>query len=217
MKKYKIIIYSRKKIIIQLLYRYIREYIEKNKKEKMLSVMIEGKNTIEAVDEELYSGDSVCLFVFDCSDKEEIENVKKILNKKPDNIENISKYKELVYTILLNNTYWEIEENVSFQKYDNLCLINDLQELTAIVEKVIYADDDSKKASDNLTRREREILVLITKGKLNKEIANELNITERTVKNHIANLFKKINVYDRTQAAVYAIKSGIYSLYLEDL
>jgi len=52
---------------------------------------------------------------------------------------------------------------------------------------------------------------------LNKEIANELNITERTVKNHIANLFKKINVYDRTQAAVYAIKNGIYSLYLEDL
>ena len=74
-----------------------------------------------------------------------------------------------------------------------------------------------KKLSDNLTKREREILVLITKGKLNKEIANELNITERTVKNHIANLFKKINVYDRTQAAVYAIKNGIYSLYLEDL
>lgn len=110
-----------------------------------------------------------------------------------------------------------MEETLFFQEKDNLYFIDDLQELTEIIEKITDTDDDSKKASDNLTRREREILVLITKGKLNKEIANELNITERTVKNHIANLFKKINVYDRTQAAVYAIKCGIYSLYLEDL
>ena len=44
---------------------------------------------------------------------------------------------------------------------------------------------------------------------LNKEIASVLGISERTVKNHISNIFKKIKVTDRTQAAVYAIKHGI--------
>ena len=63
-----------------------------------------------------------------------------------------------------------------------------------------------------LTNREQEILVLIAQGKLNKEIADELNITERTVKNHISNMFKKLDVYDRTQAAVYAIKNKLYQV-----
>lgn len=63
-----------------------------------------------------------------------------------------------------------------------------------------------------LTKREMEILVYIVHGLLNKEIATELNICERTVKNHIFNLFKKINVSDRTQAAVFAIKNDLVKL-----
>ena len=47
----------------------------------------------------------------------------------------------------------------------------------------------------------------------NKEIAMELKISERTVKNHISNLFKKIDVNDRTQAAVFAIKNDLVKLY----
>ena len=46
----------------------------------------------------------------------------------------------------------------------------------------------------------------------NKEIAAMLNISERTVKNHISNIFKKIDVSDRTQAAVFAIKNGIVEI-----
>ena len=47
----------------------------------------------------------------------------------------------------------------------------------------------------------------------NKEIAMGLKISERTVKNHISNLFKKIDVNDRTQAAVFAIKNDLVKLY----
>ena len=47
----------------------------------------------------------------------------------------------------------------------------------------------------------------------NKEIATSLNISERTVKNHISNIFKKIDVSDRTQAAVFAIKNDLIKLY----
>ena len=66
---------------------------------------------------------------------------------------------------------------------------------------------------DTLTKREKEMLVYIAKGMFNKEIAMELKISERTVKNHISNLFKKIDVNDRTQAAVFAIKNDLVKLY----
>ena len=53
---------------------------------------------------------------------------------------------------------------------------------------------------------------MIAAGSSNKEIASVLNISERTVKNHISNIFKKIDVSDRTQAAVFAIKNDIITL-----
>ena len=63
-----------------------------------------------------------------------------------------------------------------------------------------------------LTSRETEILIRIAGGMLNKEIANSLNISERTVKNHISSIFRKLNVWDRTQAAVFAIRNRIVEL-----
>lgn len=63
-----------------------------------------------------------------------------------------------------------------------------------------------------LTRRELEVLKLLAQGLYNKEIAGQLSISEKTVKNHASRLFKKINVSDRTQAAVYAIKNNIVEL-----
>ncbi len=60
-----------------------------------------------------------------------------------------------------------------------------------------------------LTERETEVLKLLSKGMLNKEIANVLYISEKTVKNHISSIFRKLEVQDRTQAAVFAIKNKI--------
>ncbi|KXG77173.1 response regulator [Thermotalea metallivorans] len=68
-------------------------------------------------------------------------------------------------------------------------------------------DDEFKK--ERLTRREYEVLGLIAEGKNNKEIADTLFISEKTVKNHVSNIFKKIDVNDRTQAAIYAYKHNI--------
>lgn len=69
----------------------------------------------------------------------------------------------------------------------------------------------NEKLSD-LTKREIEVLKMIAAGSFNKEIASTLNISERTVKNHVSNIFKKIGVSDRTQAAVFAIKNNIISI-----
>ncbi|MBO8128025.1 MAG: response regulator transcription factor [Peptococcaceae bacterium] len=59
---------------------------------------------------------------------------------------------------------------------------------------------------DGLTEREVEVLKLVAQGLSNKEIAAKLFISEKTVKNHLTNIFSKIDVGDRTQAALYAIK-----------
>lgn len=58
------------------------------------------------------------------------------------------------------------------------------------------------------SKREGEILQLLAVGKSNRQIAETLDISEKTVKNHVNNLFKKLQVADRTQAAVKAIKKG---------
>jgi two-component system, NarL family, response regulator DegU len=59
-----------------------------------------------------------------------------------------------------------------------------------------------------LTRRECEVLQMLADGKSNRAVGESLFISEKTVKNHVSNLLQKMNVNDRTQAVVYAIKNG---------
>ena len=85
--------------------------------------------------------------------------------------------------------------------------------LIPILNNRMVSRDKDKDKIDELTKRELEVLIEVANGKLNKEIANELKISERTVKNHISNIFKKIDVNDRTQAAVFAIKNDLIKLF----
>ncbi len=84
--------------------------------------------------------------------------------------------------------------------------------IPALNNRLANRDIDKDKI-DSLTTRELEVLIKVANGMLNKEIATSLNISERTVKNHISNIFKKIDVSDRTQAAVFAIKNNIITLF----
>lgn len=84
--------------------------------------------------------------------------------------------------------------------------------IPALNNKLVSRDIDKDKI-DSLTGREIEVLIQVANGMFNKEIANTLNISERTVKNHISNIFKKIEVSDRTQAAVFAIKNDLIKLF----
>lgn len=63
-----------------------------------------------------------------------------------------------------------------------------------------------------LTEREMEVLRLLAAGASNREIARKLFISEKTVKNHMSNIFQKLGVVDRTQAALYAVKQRIVEL-----
>lgn len=62
---------------------------------------------------------------------------------------------------------------------------------------------------DNLTERERDVIQLVARGCSNQEIANELVISEKTVKTHVSNILSKLHLEDRTQLAIYAIKKGL--------
>ena len=62
---------------------------------------------------------------------------------------------------------------------------------TALNSRLVSRDIDKKKKINSLTKRELEVLIEVANGMFNKEIATSLNISERTVKNHISNIFKK--------------------------
>lgn len=66
-----------------------------------------------------------------------------------------------------------------------------------------------KRKEERLTYREIEVLKLVGEGMSNIEIADKLYLSQKTVKNHLTNIFRKISVGDRTQAVLYAIKNKI--------
>ncbi|MFP7297497.1 response regulator [Neobacillus niacini] len=68
---------------------------------------------------------------------------------------------------------------------------------------------DDKKYISELTKRELDVLKEIARGKSNKEIASSLFITEKTVKTHVSNLLAKLELADRTQAALFAVKNQL--------
>ncbi|MCL4515602.1 MAG: response regulator transcription factor [Firmicutes bacterium] len=71
------------------------------------------------------------------------------------------------------------------------------------------ATHDPAADEERLTEREKEILRAITQGLTNREIADRFFISEKTVKNHVSNLLRKLHLTDRTQAAIYAIKNKL--------
>ncbi|GLB58726.1 response regulator [Cytobacillus sp. NCCP-133] len=70
-------------------------------------------------------------------------------------------------------------------------------------------NSSQRKPLEELTKREMDVLREIASGKSNKEIASALYITEKTVKTHVSNLLSKLELSDRTQAALYAVRNGL--------
>ncbi|WDC85549.1 response regulator transcription factor [Caloramator sp. mosi_1] len=69
---------------------------------------------------------------------------------------------------------------------------------------------------DSLSKREVEVLLRISQGYSNKEIGEQLFLSEKTVKNYATNIFDKLNVKDRVQAAIVAIENNIEEYYKRD-
>lgn len=98
-------------------------------------------------------------------------------------------------------------KNAIFSVYNDKNFIQ--PSLIPLLNSKMISRDNDKVKIESLTKRELEILILLSEGMFNRQIAEICDIRERTVKNHISNIFKKIDVSDRTQAAVFAIRNNL--------
>lgn len=80
---------------------------------------------------------------------------------------------------------------------------------THLLTRLTKSSEKKVNFIEHLTKREKDVLKEIAKGKSNKEIGASLHITEKTVKTHVSNILSKLGVQDRTQAALYAVQHGI--------
>ncbi|MEW6189365.1 MAG: response regulator transcription factor [Actinomycetota bacterium] len=92
-------------------------------------------------------------------------------------------------------------------------LLNPLLARRILDEFAKFVEDEaSPDGPERLTPREKEILNLLAQGKKNKEIARKLFISEKTVKNHLSNIFHKLHCGDRTQAVLEGVRLGIIEI-----
>lgn len=82
-------------------------------------------------------------------------------------------------------------------------------ELTSMLLDHLTAMPDAAQAEAHVTEREVAVLQLLARGESNKEIAAKLNISEHTVKSHVANILAKLEARDRTEAVTKAIQKGL--------
>ena len=85
----------------------------------------------------------------------------------------------------------------------------------AIADRVlgmISGGPPTKTMYDGLTQREVEILRLLATGVANKQVAFRLKISDKTVRNHISHIYEKLNIFDRSQAVLYAVRKGLVEL-----
>jgi len=125
--------------------------------------------------------------------------------------ENLVLAKELGTEEILEVTDSFLEDNREFVakahgfSYSGFFVKGNLQYIKPLISSAIFMSKLQEKAS--LTEREKEVLDLVAEGMLNREIAKKLFLSEKTVKNHLNTIFKKIGVTNRTNAALYAIKA----------
>ena len=88
----------------------------------------------------------------------------------------------------------------------------DMKALSNVLARLNTKGAEEKRSPDEIHQRELEVLKLAAKGVTNREIAVELNISERTVQTHMANLFRKLGVASRTEAVIRALREGWIAL-----
>ena len=80
------------------------------------------------------------------------------------------------------------------------------------VLEMLTGSTTPKEFYDGLTAREVEILKMLAGGMANKQIAFKLKISEKTVRNHVSNMYEKLDIYDRAQAVLYAVRKGLVEI-----
>lgn len=193
----------------------MKQLLEYDNKIKVISEGASGMDCLKLLKQKV---PDVLLLDINMPDMNGIEVVKEIRKRKLHvKILMLTVHKEVEYLLHLLDIGIEgyiLKDSGSEELIKAIQIVNSGEhyiqpELLPVLNSRLVKRDTDKEKMELLTDREVEVLKLVAEGKFNKEIASQLNISERTVKNHISNIFKKIDVSDRTQAAVFAIKNNL--------
>ena len=194
------------------------------------TVVAEATNGLEAIEKTLELEPDILLLDINMPIKNGFETVTELVNKKIDT-------KIIILTINNDENYVKKKKKNGASGY----LLKDIEPpmLIKAIRKIhqgenyiypeiarqIFGDVDfsgdmaktaelilKQRRCERLTARELDVLQCICKGMSNQEIAKELFVSEKTVKNHLTNIFRKINVNDRTQALLYVLKNKIMTI-----
>lgn len=197
----------------------IRNLLEFDGKIKVVDEVSDGEKCIERL---LVSKPEVLLLDINMPNKNGLEVLQKIREEKIDvkvlilTVHNEIEYLIKAVDIGVDGYILKDSESAELKRAINIVMRGESYiqpKLVPMLNNRLVARDIDKDKIDSLTGREKEVLIQVANGMFNKEIATALNISERTVKNHISNIFKKIDVSDRTQAAVFAIKNDLIKLF----
>ncbi len=117
--------------------------------------------------------------------------------------------------IQLTHELIEAKHEISLQNEVKILLLAEIAKLTAeleqarLTEAIKTPDKQDETALKKLTRREREVIVMLGHGASNKDIAQSLDLVEATVKIHVQGILRKLNLSNRVQAALLAVRSGL--------
>jgi Response regulator containing a CheY-like receiver domain and an HTH DNA-binding domain len=197
----------------------IRKLLEFDGKIKVVDEAGDGEECLEKLK---YSNSEVLLLDINMPKKNGLEVLKIIRDEKINvkvlmlTVHNEIEYLLKAVDIGVDGYILKDSESVELKRAINIVMRGESYiqpKLIPLLNNRLVARDIDKDKVDSLTSREKEVLIQVANGMFNKEIAILLNISERTVKNHISNIFKKIDVSDRTQAAVFAIKNDLINIF----
>lgn len=187
-----------------------------------ISVIAEASDGEECIDKLLKSNPDVLLLDINMPKKNGIEVLQEIKSRNINvkvlilTVHNETEYLLKAVDIGVDGYILKDSESAELKRAINAVLNGESYIQPSLIPALnnrLIARDVDKDKIDSLTKRELEVLIQVANGMFNKEIATSLDISERTVKNHISNIFKKIDVSDRTQAAVFAIKNDLIKLF----
>ncbi|MGM0445063.1 MAG: helix-turn-helix domain-containing protein [Bacillota bacterium] len=202
MNKIKILIFDKNKLYKDTISHFLKE------KTEVKSVFsISQFEHVSSVLNKFYP-DLVLVNILNLNERELIKIIAKIKRKRKN-----------ILIFLLDNDKVNLDERVNNNIDQIISVSKDCNYFYQLIKKHVK-NDTFKQVEEkpknyrfhNLTERELDVMGQISKGKSNREIANTLIISERTVKNHVSNILKKLAVNDRTQALIKCIKKGIVEI-----
>ncbi|MBE9541776.1 MAG: response regulator transcription factor [Proteobacteria bacterium] len=193
-------------------------------RQESVDIVGEAGSGAEGIEKAIDLSPDVVLMDLNMPDMTGIEAIKRILEVKPDIkilMLTVSEDDEDLFSAVKAGAMGYLLKNV-----DSEHLVDSVHQVargeatvSAALTDKIFAEframssrgEDKKVSSpkDLLSKRENEILIHVSQGESNKEIANALNIAESTVKIHVQNILKKLNLSSRVQAAVYAVEKNM--------